>query len=594
MPCRQERVAGGRQIASKIERVAKRRTEPFLPGIGPEDEPSAGPPAGLLTDSNLVPSASLVDAGEPERRTRFQRVLGILRPSHAHSAYTATLLLMTSSLLSGLLGLARGKYIAWLFGAGPQTDAYQAAFRLPDLMNNFLVGGAVGITFVTILNRYRERGEEAEGERVLSIVLNCVGIVLIVAITVLMFLAGPYIRYTNPGFTAEQVALSARMTRILLPGQFFFFTGGVLGATLLVRKQFLYQALTPILYNFCIIGTGVLLAGRMGVSALALGATIGAFLGAFAINAMGAARAGVRYTLGIDLHHPGLLDWLKMTLPFMFGFTLPFLDPYFVGYYASHGAGDISRLTNAKQLFSAPMAVLASAAGAASMPFFAKLWAQGKQYEFATEVANSVSRVSALCILAASGMIAMAPLLVGVVFRGGAYTPEIAAQTSRYFVLYTFALFLWSAQAIYSRAFYATGMTWLPMLSGSVVMVVAFPFYGIGYRLLGAAGLALATDIGILLQTVALAVLLHRRRMVSLADVDYRELGRCIVAGSIGGGAVWAALLGVNRAVTHHPRWLDLLLLALGSLLWTAIAGLLLNSMGSALPRAMMKRVGIR
>jgi putative peptidoglycan lipid II flippase len=62
---------------------------------------------------------------------------------------------MSSSLLSGLIGLARGKYIAWLFGAGPQTDAYQAAFRLPDLMNNFLVGGAVSITFVTILNRYR-------------------------------------------------------------------------------------------------------------------------------------------------------------------------------------------------------------------------------------------------------------------------------------------------------------------------------------------------------------------------------------------------------------------------------------------------------
>ena len=64
-----------------------------------------------------------------------------------------------------MVGLARGKYIAWVFGAGPQTDAYMAAFRLPDLMNNFLVGGAVSITFVTILNRYRERGEEDEGER---------------------------------------------------------------------------------------------------------------------------------------------------------------------------------------------------------------------------------------------------------------------------------------------------------------------------------------------------------------------------------------------------------------------------------------------
>jgi putative peptidoglycan lipid II flippase len=575
--------------ASRIEPVAKRRTEPFLPGIEPEDG-SQGLEAGS--------PAAVAQAIASQPRSRFSRVFGVLRPSHTHTTYTATLLLMSSSLLSGLIGLARGKYIAWLFGAGPQTDAYQAAFRLPDLMNNFLVGGAVGITFVTILNRYRERGEEAEGERVLSIVLNCVGLILVCATVVLMFLAGPYIRHTNPGFTVEQVALSARMTRILLPGQIFFFAGGVLGATLLVRKQFLYQALTPILYNVCIIGTGILLAHRFGIAALAMGATLGAFLGAFAINAFGAARAGVRYSLGIDLRHPGLREWLHMTLPFMFGFTLPFLEPYFSGYYASHGAGDITRLTNAKQLFSAPMAVLASAAGAASMPFFARLWAQGKQYEFATEVANSVSRVAALGILAASGMIAMAPLLVGVVFRGGAYTPAVAAQTAWYFALYSAALFLWSAQAIYSRAFYATGTTWLPMLAGTIVMVVAFPLYGIGYHWYGASGLAIAADIGIALQTVALAVLLHRRRMVSLADVDYREIGRCILSGLAGGGAVWLSLKGLNWVLPLNPHGhvllLDLGLLALCSLIWTAIAGSLLNAMGSALPRAMMKRVGIR
>ena len=88
----------------------------------------------------------------------------------------------------GLVGLARGKYIAWVFGAGPQTDAYMAAFRLPDLMNNFLVGGAVSITFITILNRYRERGEEDEGERVLVHRPQPDGLVLTAASIILMFL----------------------------------------------------------------------------------------------------------------------------------------------------------------------------------------------------------------------------------------------------------------------------------------------------------------------------------------------------------------------------------------------------------------------
>ena len=253
--------------------------------------------------------------------------------------------------------------------------------------------------------------------------INFIGLVLTGGVIAGMFLAPTYIRATNPGFAPWQVELSARMTRILLPGQIFFFIGGVLAATLLVRRQFLIQGITGIAYNVAIILGGMLLGHRMGIPSLAVGALAGAFLGPFAMNALGAARAGVRYRWGIDFSHPGLRDWVKMTLPLMAGFTLPnFLDDYIVGYYASHGAGDITRLTNAKQLFSAPMAVLAQAAGAASLPFFARLWAQEKHFEFATGVADSVSRVVALGILASTAMVAMAAPLVQFVFVGGRVT----------------------------------------------------------------------------------------------------------------------------------------------------------------------------
>ena len=112
-------------------------------------------------------------------------------------------------MVSGVVGLVRGKYIAWVFGAGPQTDAYIAAFRLPDLMYNLLVGGAVATTFVTLLNGYQEQGKEAEGERLLFTVLNLVTLVLTAASILLMFFAPAFIRWTNPGFPAAQVALSA-------------------------------------------------------------------------------------------------------------------------------------------------------------------------------------------------------------------------------------------------------------------------------------------------------------------------------------------------------------------------------------------------
>jgi putative peptidoglycan lipid II flippase len=526
----------------------------------------------------------------------------MLRPSHAHTAFTASILLASSSFLSSIIGLARGKFIAWLFGAGPQTDAYVAAFRLPDLMNNFLVGGAVSITFVTILNRYRERDEEAEGERVLFIVLNLMASVLTAATIVLMFLAEPFIRFTNHGFSAEQVALCAHMTRILLPAQIFLFIGSVLGATLLVRKQFLYQAITPLIYNLCIIGGGVFLHRRFGVSSLAIGATTGFLLGSFALNALGAARAGVRYRLGIDLRHPGLRLWLQMTLPLMFGFTLPFLDQYFAGYYASNVAGDITRLANAKQLFSAPMTMLAQAAGVASLPFFAQLWARGKHYEFAVGVADSVSRVVALGLLAASALIALAQPIVGLIFGGGRFTPFDVRQTALFFALYTLSLFLWSAQSIYARSFYAAGITWLPMLASTIITLAAFPLYGFGYGWRGAAGLALASDVGIALQAVSLAVLLHKRHMVSLASLDFAELGRCLLAGLAGGTVAWLVILGVGSLLGYlvHPhvnaqiRWIDLGQIVAGTAVWTVASLWVLEKAGSALPRVMMKRLELR
>jgi putative peptidoglycan lipid II flippase len=412
-----------------------------------------------------------------------------------------------------------------------------------------------------------------------------------------MFFAAPFIRLTNHGFTAEQVALCAHMTRILLPAQIFLFIGSIFSATLQFRKQFLYQAVTPIIYNLCIIGAGIFLHRRLGVSSLAVGATAGFLLGSFALNALGAARAGVRYRLGIDLHHPGIRLWLGMTLPLMFGFALPFLDQFFTGYYASNLAGDITRLANAKQIFLAPMTMLAQAAGVASLPFFAQLWAKGKQYEFAVGVADSVSRVVALGLLASSAMIALAQPIVSLIFGGGRFTPEDVRKTAIFFALYTFSLFLWSAQSIYARSFYAAGVTWLPMLSSTIITIVAFPLYSLGYHLFGAAGLALASDAGIALQAISLAMLLHRQRMVSLASLDYTELGRCLLAAVAGGTAVgllfwWIGVL-LHNAVPGQPRWIDLAVLVAGMATWLTIANWVLEKSGSALPRVAMKRLGL-
>ncbi|MBS1803617.1 MAG: murein biosynthesis integral membrane protein MurJ [Acidobacteria bacterium] len=521
----------------------------------------------------------------------------VLRPSHAHSAFSATLVLMVSVFLSRIIGLVRVKYIMWLFGSGMQADALNAAFVLPDMISYFLVGGAASITFVTILTRYRETGREKEGQRSLSVILTTMYLVLGGAILLAEIFAPWYVGWWFNGFDAEKASLCVRLTRILLPAQLFFFAGGVFGAVLLVQKQFNVQAVSPLIYNLGTIVGGVLLVKQLGVASLAIGTVAGAFFGPFLLNWFFARRAGTRYRPILDWHDQGLREWVRLSLPLIAGVSLVTADSWIIAHYASKIGGAVSQFNYAKQFFTAPMAVLAQAAGAASMPFFASLWAKNNRHQFANVVADSVSRVVCLGVLAASAMIALGKPAIDLVFTGGHFTRGDSTQCFAYFAVFSISMFLWSAQAIYSRAFYAAGNTLVPMVAGTVVTMLSLPIYYGLFHGLGAMGLAAASDLGILMQTVTIAALLHRRQMVSLASLDYREMGRCMIAALAGGGTIWIvfsliAEMGL-RAIhaAAHGRVYDFLALSVGSLLWGGVALWVLKWTGSALPSIVRKRL---
>jgi putative peptidoglycan lipid II flippase len=509
---------------------------------------------------------------------------------------------MVSTFLSRIIGLVRVKYIVWLFGRGVEADALNAAFVLPDMISYFLVGGAASITFVTILTRYREAGRDAEGERSLSVILTTMYLVLGAAIVLAEIFAPWYVRWWFNGFDPHKAALCVQLTRILLPAQLCFFAGGVFGAVLLVRKQFNVQAVAPLIYGLGTIVGGLLLVKRIGVSSLAVGTVAGAVCGPFLLNWFFAHRAGTRYRMILDWRDEGLREWVRLSLPLMAGVSLVTADNWIIAHFASSIGGAVSLMSYAKQLFTAPMAMLAQAAGAASMPFFASLWTRDRRYEFATGVADSVSRVASLGLLTASLMVALGWPAIDLVFTGGRFSATDARVCSIYFAVFSVSLFLWSAQAIYSRAFYAAGNTIVPMVASTVVTVVSLPIYAALFHWRGAAGLALASDIGIALQTLAIAVLLHKRRMVSLASLDYAEMGRCLLAASAGGAAAWLVAWGVRGLSQHLPvmarlpyarYWLDAVILLVGIVVWTALARWVLEKAGSALPRMAMRRLGL-
>ncbi|HEY1160477.1 MAG TPA: lipid II flippase MurJ [Terracidiphilus sp.] len=509
---------------------------------------------------------------------------------------------MVSTFLSRIIGLVRVKYIVWLFGRGMEADALNGAFVLPDMLSYFLVGGAASITFVIILTRYRDTGREAEGQRSLSVIVTTMSLVLGGAIVLAEIFAPWYIHWWFDGFNAEKAALCVRLTRILLPAQLFFFAGGVFAAVLLVRKQFSVQAVAPLIYGLGTIVGGVLLVRRIGVSSLAIGTVAGALCGPFLLNYVFARRMGTRFRPILDWHDAGLREWVRLSLPLIAGVSLVTADSWIIAHFASTTSGAVSLMSYAKQLFTAPMAMLAQAAGAASMPFFASLWSLQRRYEFATGVADSVSRVASLGLLAASGMIALAAPLVELLLLGGRFSSGDSRECAAYFAVFSVSLFLWSAQAIYARAFYAAGNTLAPMAAGTVVTLVSLPIYASLYRWYGAMGLAIASNIGIALQTGTIAVLLHHRRMVSLASLDFAEMGRCLLAALASGGAVWTVIWALGNLPGHllrphlraQIRWIDLIVLIAGSAAWVVIAKWVLEKTGSALPRVAMKRLGLR
>jgi putative peptidoglycan lipid II flippase len=304
----------------------------------------------------------------------------------------------------------------------------------------------------------------------------------------------------------------------------------------------------------------------------------------------------------LDWRDQGLREWVRLSLPLMAGVSLVTADNWIIAHFASSIGGAVSLMSYAKQLFTAPMSILAQAAGAASLPFFASLWTRDRHYEFATGVADSVSRVASLGLLTASGMIALGWPAIDLVFTGGRFSAADARECAVYFAVFSVSMFLWSAQAIYARAFYAAGNTFAPMVASTVVTVVSLPIYISLFHWRGATGLALASDIGIALQTLTIAALLHKRRMVSLASLDYAEMGRCLLAALAGGAAAWLLAWGLGGLFHHLPDiarlhhahyYADAVILIAGIALWTAIAKWVLEKAGSALPKAAMRRLGL-
>jgi putative peptidoglycan lipid II flippase len=503
------------------------------------------------------------------------RLLRFFRPSHQHTAFSATVLLMGAVMLSRVIGYLREAYIAFAFGAGPQTDAYVAAFTLPDWLNYIVAGGAASITFISIYTRFLAEKRDADAQKAFSIIITVMTAVMIVGTMVTEIFTPQFVRWMFGGFSPGQVELCVYLTRILLPAQIFFYVGGVVSAVLLSHRLFLFPAFGPLLYNVFIILGGVLGGRRFGVASLAYGALAGAFAGPFLASVIGAARIGTGYRPSFDVTNPAFRDWVKLSVPLMLGVSLVTADDWILRHYASSGIGDIARLNYAKRLFAVPIAVLGQATGQASLPFFARLFNEKRLGEFAATVNDSVYRVAAASFLATGWMMAAALPLIDLVYRRGRFLFSDTQTTAIYFFWFSLSLALWSAQGLYARAFYAAGDTLTPMVAASIITATSLPIYSLLFGKFGVVGLAMASDIGIGINLLALAWLLDYRKLVALGELQWGELGKSGLTAIVAGGLSFqvAKIVPLSPA-GQGSRSADLLQLGLITVTWmAAVAG---------------------
>lgn len=390
---------------------------------------------------------------------------------------SATLLLMASILLSRVLGLFREALIAARLGTGVEADAYATAFLLPDLVNTLLAGGFLSVSFVPLYaRRLREDGDSAAARFLGGVQLFFVA-TGIATIALLWWLAEPVLELLQPGLGGtESMAKAVRITRILLPAQIAFLLAGAWNGAQYARKAFFAPALAPLVYNLGILAGGWFLAPWLGAEGFAWGVLAGAMLGHLLLQWWGSARAGVAHELPRDLGD--LKAFLWRTVPLMLGLTLGFSSEFLLRRLSGFlGTGAVAEASYAFRLTMVLVAFFGQATGVASYPFLVELAGSGRWDELQALLRRSLSRLVVALVPASALACALAPEIVRLAFRRGAFHEDAVDAVASPLRWMVWSVLPWSVQIVLSRGMFARDRFWTSAALGTGVVLVAWPLW---------------------------------------------------------------------------------------------------------------------
>lgn len=478
-----------------------------------------------------------------------------LQISSKMSVGRASLLMAGMIALSRLTGFGRLMLTSHLYGISPMTDAYNAAFNIPDTISIIIAGGALATGFVPVFTEYLAQGQEEAARRTFRAMFTLLGVAFgVITLVLLLLTFTPFGALLAPRKVDPQyIALYLRMLRILLVAQFFFVLGGMFSGTLNALRLFIYPALQPVMFNCGIIIFGILLPYSlgMGIESQAWGALAGALVGSLAIQMPAIMRNGLTLSPLWDLEDKGVRRVLASLLPIVFGLASGQIIGLNLPRFFAIGLqpGDLTALDNANRLMQVPLDLLASGPAIALFPTLSLLSARGELGSLRVQLTAAFRRTILLTMAASALLMALAFPVIHLLLEHGHFDKADTKYTASVLWFYGLCIVGLGAQQMLARGFYALQDTRTPVIIGLGAMLVfavagAFLTY---MTPLGAPGLALAAAIAVtvlgLWMWVELSGKLGGWDDGATIAVAWRGLLGAIVAYY---AALWLARLGIQ------------------------------------------------
>jgi putative peptidoglycan lipid II flippase len=454
----------------------------------------------------------------------------------------AGLIVSSTYLVARILGYVRVLIIGTTFGAGPDLDAFFAAFRIPDLIYQLVAAGAVASALVPMIAGLLATGANARAWRIVSTVANLMLLALAALAAVAFVAAEPIVRAITPGFDAAELSHTVDLTRIMLAAPILLALGAVATSALNADRRFGASAVAPIIYNLAIIGGALFLSPSLGVAGLAIGVVVGAF-GHLAIQLLPLFRAGYRYSPRIDLADEQARQALTLMGPRVLGLGVTQITFVVMTSLASNlGAGAISAYTIAYALLQIPLGVIGIPLGIVIFPSLSRELAVGRTGNYLELLTRSLRiLIFVMLPITALGMV-LRRQIVELLLGYGRFDEAAVRLTADTLLLFLLGLTAHSAIGVLARAFYARKDTRTPV-AAAILAVATNTSLGIllvGPLGLPALGLAIATAAWI--EALVLVWLLYRREpafdVLGIVSVTLQSAVAAALAGGVAFGLV--------------------------------------------------------